>query len=91
MTLNDLVTKYKSDAEARFDVNIIRDDNIEDVVVFMNSEVRAIKESIVGAEVSRYRVTAVNNGVPTIAVLVREADESEEPPADNTPEEVGGD
>lgn len=88
MTLKDLVTKYKSDAEARFDVNILRDDNIEDVVVFMNSEVEAIKDSIVEAEVSRFRVTSFNNGIPTLTVLVREAAEPD-PPAPEPEENKG--
>lgn len=81
MTLVELVKKYKGDA--RFDVNNFVDDNSEDVVVFMDTEVEAIKENILNAEVVRFRVSGIHDGVPTINVLVREATEPDEPETDN--------
>lgn len=76
MTLIELVKKYKGDA--RFDVNSFVDDNSEDVVVFMNNEADAIKENILNAEVVKFRVSGIHDGVPTINVLVREETESAE-------------
>lgn len=75
MTLIDLVKKYKGDA--RFDVNGLVDDNSEDVVVFLNTEADAIKETILNAEVVRFRVSGIHDGLPTINVLVREATDPE--------------
>lgn len=82
LTLLDLVKRYKGDA--RFDVNILREDNIEDVVVFMGAEADAIKDAVLNAEVSNFRVSAVDkSGIPTLTVLVRETAEPETP--DSTP------
>lgn len=74
MTLIELVKKYKGNA--RFDVNGLVDDNSEDVVVFLNTEAEAIKESILNAEVVRFRVSGIYDGIPTINVLVRETKEA---------------
>lgn len=73
MTLIDLVKKYKGDA--RFDVNGLVDDNSEDVVVFLNNEAEAIKDTILNADVVRFRVSGIHDGLPTINVLVRETTE----------------
>lgn len=70
MTLIELVKKYKGDA--RFDVNGLVDDNSEDVVVFLNTEAEAIKDTILNADVVRFRVSGIHDGLPTINVLVRE-------------------
>lgn len=82
MTLIELVKKYKGDA--RFDVNSVVDDNSEDVVVFLNTEAEAIKESILNAEIVRFRVSGIYDGLPTINVLVRENKESEDPDTPDT-------
>lgn len=71
MTLSELVKKYKG--EVRFDVNRIVDYDDEDVVVFKGTEVEAIKDSILNAEVNQFTVTGVSGGVPTINVRVLEA------------------
>lgn len=84
MTLIELVKKYKGDA--RFDVNGLVDDNSEDVVVFLNTEAEAIKENILNAEIVRFRVSGIHDGLPTINVLVREGKEPDEPEADNNAE-----
>lgn len=76
MTLIELVKKYKGNA--RFDVNGLVDDNSEDVVVFMTSEAEAIKDTILNAEVVRFCVSGIHDGLPTISVLVREASEETE-------------
>lgn len=72
MKLLDLVKKYKG--TTRFDVNAVVDDNVEDVVVFLNSEIDAIKENIVNSDVVRFRVTEIVEGIPVIKVDVREAE-----------------
>lgn len=82
MTLIELVKKYKGDA--RFDVNSVVDDNSEDVVVFLNTEAEAIKESILNAEIVRFRVSGIYDGLPTINVFVRENKESDDPATPDT-------
>lgn len=80
MKLQELVKKYKGNA--RFDVNAIVDDNIEDVIVFQNTEVDALKESVLNADVVRFTVSEIVSGVPTIKADVREtAPENEDRPA----------
>lgn len=84
MTLSELVKKYKG--EVRFDVNRIVDYDDEDVIVFKGSEVEAIKDSILNAEVTQFTVTGVSGGIPTINVRVLEAaDEGNNAP--DTPDE----
>lgn len=70
MKLQELVKKYKG--TARFDVNAIVNDNVEDVIVFHNTEVDALKESILNADVVRFMVSEIVSGVPTIKADVRE-------------------
>lgn len=72
MKLIDLVNAYKGDV--RFDVNIVADDGIADVVVFVNGEESAIKESVLNSVVSNFRVTGIYDSVPTVNVLVKEDD-----------------
>lgn len=88
MTLKELIEKCKG--PARFDVNNIVDDSPADVVVFMAEEAGAIKDSILDAEVSKFRVSGIYDGIPTISVLVRETAASPEPPAGGDTE-GGGD
>lgn len=70
MKLQELVKKYKG--TARFDVNAIVDDNIEDVIVFQNTEVDALKDSVLNADVVRFTVSEIVSGIPTIKAEVRE-------------------
>ena len=70
MTLKELVKKYKG--TARFDVNAIVNDNVEDVIAFQNTEVDAIKDSILNADVVRFMVYDIISGIPTIKADVRE-------------------
>lgn len=82
MKLQELVKKYKGNA--RFDVNAIVDDNIEDVIVFQNTEVDALKDSVLTADVVRFTVSEIVSGVPTIKADVREtAPENEDKPAND--------
>ncbi len=86
MKLSELVKKYKG--EVRFDVNRIVDYDDEDVIVFKGSEVEAIKDSILNAEVTQFTVTGVSGGVPTINVRVLEtADDDEGNNAPAAPDE----
>lgn len=85
MTLIELVKKYKGNA--RFDVNSVVDDNSEDVVVFMTAEAEAIKDAILNAEIIRFCVSGVHDGLPTISVLVREAADQEEETEENSEQE----
>lgn len=71
MKLQELVKKYKGNA--RFDVNAIVDDNIEDVIVFQNTEVDALKDSVLNADVVRFTVSEIVSSIPTIKADVREA------------------
>lgn len=87
MTLIELVKKYKGDA--RFDVNSVIDDNSEDVVVFLNTEAEAIKEGILNADVVRFRVSGIHDGLPTINVLVRDTKEPEPDEPETTDSEMG--
>lgn len=70
MKLQELVKKYKGNA--RFDVNAIVDDNIEDVIVFQNTEVDALKDSVLNADVVRFTVSEIVSSIPTIKADVRE-------------------
>lgn len=82
MKLQELVKKYKGNA--RFDVNAIVDDNIEDVIVFQKTEVDALKDSVLTADVVRFTVSEIVSGVPTIKADVREtAPENEDKPAND--------
>lgn len=82
MKLQELVKKYKGNA--RFDVNAIVDDSIEDVIVFQNTEVDALKDSVLTADVVRFTVSEIVSGVPTIKADVREtAPENEDKPAND--------
>lgn len=71
MKLQELVKKYKGNA--RFDVNAIVDDNIEDVIVFQNTEVDALKDGVLNADVVRFTVSEIVSSIPTIKADVREA------------------
>lgn len=71
MKLQELVKKYKG--TARFDVNEIVDDNIQDVIVFQNTEVDALKDRVLTADVVRFMVYEIVSGVPVIKVDVRES------------------
>lgn len=85
MKLSELVKKYKG--EVRFDVNRIVDYDDEDVIVFKGSEVEAIKDSILNAEVTQFTVTGVSGGVPTINVRVLEATDEGNNAPDTPPDE----
>lgn len=76
MKLQELVKKYKG--TARFDVNAIVDDNIEDVIVFQNTEVDALKDGILNADIVRFTVAEIISGIPTIKADVRETAQAEE-------------
>lgn len=76
MKLQELVKKYKG--TARFDVNAIVDDNIEDVIVFQNTEVDALKDGILNADIVRFTVAEIVSGIPTIKADVRETAQTEE-------------
>jgi len=80
MTLKEFVKKYRG--TARFDVNAIVDDNVEDVIVFQNTEVDAIKDSILNADVVRFMVFEIASGIPTIKADVRET--SADPGSDSS-------
>lgn len=77
MKLSDLVSAYKG--TARFDVNSVAEDESTDVVVFLSGEESAIKDSVTGAEVVRFYVSAVKDNVPTLNVSIKAA--ATEPPA----------
>lgn len=82
MTLKELIEKYKG--PVRFDVNNIVDDSPTDVVAFMAEEADAIKDSILSAEVSKFRVIGIFDGIPTLSVLVKETATSPEPTQPDT-------
>ena len=71
MKLQEFVKKYKGNA--RFDVNAIVNDNVEDVIVFQNTEVDALKDSVLNSDVVRFSVAEIVSGVPTIKADVKEA------------------
>lgn len=78
MKLIDLVSAYKG--TARFDVNSVAEDESTDVVVFLSGEEGAIKDSVTGAEVVRFCVSAVKDAVPTLSVSIKPASEPVTPP-----------
>lgn len=78
MKLSDLVSAYKG--TARFDVNIVSDDESTDVVVFLSGEEGAIKDSVTGADVVRFYVSAVKDNVPTLNVSIKTAAQPVTPP-----------
>lgn len=86
MKLQEMVKKYKG--TCRFDVNAIVNDNVEDVVGFLNSEIDAIKENIVNADVVRFRVSDICEGIPTIKIDVKETADAGET---GSPSESGTD
>lgn len=73
MKLSELVSAYKG--TARFDVNSVSEDDSTDVVVFLSGEEGAIKDSVTGAEVVRFYVSAVKDNVPTLNVSIKTATE----------------
>lgn len=78
MKMSDLVSVYKG--VARFDVNSVSEDESTDVVVFLSGEEGAIKDSVTGAEVVRFYVSAVKDAVPTLSVSIKPASEPVTPP-----------
>lgn len=87
MKLIDLVSAYKG--TARFDVNSVSEDESTDVVVFLSGEEAAIKDSVIGAEVVRFYVSAVKDNVPTLSVSIKEAENPTTPTeTDNKGNEV---
>lgn len=66
MTIKDLMENYKGDLEVV--VKQLSEDEAVEVVSFNASEVDAIKDEILNAEISKWFVSAVNK-IPTYAVM----------------------